>query len=191
VARRTLVLGGIRSGKSVYAERLVAGARAVSYVATAPQRPDDAAWTARVAAHRQRRPGQWRTVETAEDPAALPDLLRAADSSTTMLVDDVGGWSTTVLDVTNGWGGGDALDRVRVRCDALATAVRTTRCRLVLVSPEVGWGVVPSTPSGRLFADVHGALNQALAGACDAVVLVVAGLPLRLADRTGRPGADR
>jgi adenosylcobinamide kinase/adenosylcobinamide-phosphate guanylyltransferase len=170
---KVLVLGGSRSGKSAHAEHLVAGADAVTYLATSPLVPGDAEWAARVAAHRARRPASWTTVET----TAPGDLLRAG----TVLVDSVTTWVAALMDETGVWTGepGAAL-RLGDRCDALVDAWVTTPAHVVAVSDEVGLGVVPETRSGRLFRDTLGAVNQRLAGTADEVWFVVAGLPQRL-----------
>lgn len=165
-----LVLGGIRSGKSEFAESLVADAPTVRYVATAADAPaDDAEWAARLAAHRERRPETWTTEETAADPRRLADVLASAGPNETLLVDDLGGWVTVLLDPAHQ----PADDTATVA--ELAAAVRSCAARLVLVSPEVGLSLVPTTPLGRAFTDALGAANRAVADACDAVVLVVAG----------------
>lgn len=171
---RTLVLGGARSGKSAYAEGLLDAAE-VDYVATARRIPGDAEWDARIAAHVARRPAGWRTVEPADLVAALRASRRAP-----VLVDDVATWLTGELDDSGGWDGGGALDRCRARCADLVAAVSAYPGRLVLVSAEIGLGVVPATRAGRLFRDELGALNADLAATCDEVQLLVAGLPLRL-----------
>ncbi|HEU5473954.1 MAG TPA: bifunctional adenosylcobinamide kinase/adenosylcobinamide-phosphate guanylyltransferase [Actinophytocola sp.] len=170
---RTLVLGGARSGKSAHAEGLL-GAGPATYVATGRRDPADAEWSARIAAHVARRPATWRTVES--DPV---DVLRAAAAGDPpILVDDIGTWLTGVLDDTGGWTGPPTA--ARRAGAALADATGSCRTDLVLVSAEVGLGVVPQTRSGRLFRDELGALNAALADRCTDVVLLVAGLPLRL-----------
>lgn len=171
---RTLVLGGARSGKSAYAEGLLADAPRVTYVATAADRPGDAEWAARVRLHRQRRPDGWDTVE---DPD-LPPLLASATGP--VLVDCASLWLTGCLDRHGAWTDPAAVAGVRADADLLVTAWAVAAERVVLVSSEVGWGVVPSTASGRLFRDELGRLNAALAASADEVVLVVAGLPLRL-----------
>jgi len=169
------VLGGARSGKSGYAEGLLSDAQ-VDYLATARRTPDDPEWEARIAAHIARRPPGWRTVE----PADLPAALRVA-GPVPVLVDDVATWLTGELDDADAWTGGpDAVLACRARCAALVTAVTACPARLVLVSAEVGLGVVPATRSGRLFRDELGALNAHLAAVCDQVLLLVAGLPVRL-----------
>ncbi|MEV4765391.1 bifunctional adenosylcobinamide kinase/adenosylcobinamide-phosphate guanylyltransferase [Micromonospora chokoriensis] len=170
-----LVLGGIRSGKSEFAESLVTDAPVVRYVATAPEGdPEDTEWATRLAAHRARRPGSWTTEETTEDPRRLADVLASAEPNETLLVDDLGGWVTVLLDPDH-----QPADDVATIAE-LADALRTCSARVVLVSPEVGLSLVPTTPLGRAFTDALGAANRAVADACDAVVLVVAGQPVWL-----------
>ncbi|BBZ52129.1 bifunctional adenosylcobinamide kinase/adenosylcobinamide-phosphate guanylyltransferase [Mycobacterium heidelbergense] len=167
---RTLVLGGIRSGKSRWAEGAIAetlppGAP-VRYLAPGPAGHGDAAWAERVARHRDRRPAQWSTVETGD---VATQLRQAPDTPT--LVDDLGGWLTGTLDRNHAWDDGSVAAPV----DELLAAVGAFGSTLVLVSPEVGLTVVPATTSGRRFADELGDLNQRVAALCDRVVLVVAG----------------
>ncbi|MFI6234090.1 bifunctional adenosylcobinamide kinase/adenosylcobinamide-phosphate guanylyltransferase [Micromonospora sp. NPDC050784] len=174
-----LVLGGIRSGKSEFAESLVTDAPVVRYVATAPEGdPEDTEWATRLAAHRARRPGSWTTEETTEDPRRLADVLESAEPNEMVLVDDLGGWVTVLLDPDH-----QPADDVATIAE-LAEAIRGCAARVVLVSPEVGLSLVPTTPLGRAFTDALGAANRAVADACDAVVLVVAGQPVWL-----KPGA--
>lgn len=172
---RTLVLGGARSGKSAHAEGLLPDAR-VDYLATARRQRDDLDWDARIAAHVARRPQGWRTIE----PADLPAALRAA-GAVPVLVDDIATWLTGELDDAGAWGGSpETLRSCRARVAELVSAVAACPTRLVLVSAEAGLGVVPSTHAGRLFRDELGMLNTELAAVCDEVVLLVAGLPVRL-----------
>ncbi|MEU6584660.1 nicotinate-nucleotide--dimethylbenzimidazole phosphoribosyltransferase [Nocardia sp. NPDC046763] len=167
---RTLVLGGARSGKSAYAEQLVAS-EAVRYIATAVADPADADFAERIAAHRARRPANWTIVE-GDAVAAL------ADATPVTLVDDLGTWLTARLDARAAWESPRGI--VAPDIDALVGAVAGYRQRLIIVSPEVGLGVIPATASGRLFRDEIGTLNQRLAEVCDEVFLVVAGQPLRI-----------
>lgn len=174
---RTLVLGGTRSGKSRYAEGLLPADTPVRYLATSRTDPGDTEWTARIATHRERRPPAWSTEENPDLPAAL----LSARTPELLLVDDLATWLTGELDDAGAWDGGpDAARRVDRRVDSLADAVGSCVARVVLVSAEVGLGVVPATRSGRLFRDELGALNARLARVCDAVVLLVAGIPLTL-----------
>ncbi|MET7574661.1 bifunctional adenosylcobinamide kinase/adenosylcobinamide-phosphate guanylyltransferase [Streptomyces sp. NPDC005492] len=178
VPRRTLVLGGARSGKSVEAERRLEAFPDVLYVATGGSRNGDTEWTARVSAHRERRPGSWRTAETCD----LVPLL-AADGPP-LLVDCLSLWLTDAMDSVGAWDdaewadGGEKALRERVR--ELTAAVRATRRTLVAVSNEVGSGIVPATASGRRYRDELGRLNAAIAGECEHVLLVVAGQALAL-----------
>ncbi|WP_058044763.1 bifunctional adenosylcobinamide kinase/adenosylcobinamide-phosphate guanylyltransferase [Streptomyces roseifaciens] len=176
--RRTLVLGGARSGKSVEAERRLESFPDVLYVATGGTRPGDADWSARVALHRERRPGSWRTAETCD----LVPLL--AGEGPPLLLDCLSLWLTDAMDSVGAWddeswadGGADAL---AARVAELVAAVRATRRTVVAVSNEVGSGVVPATASGRRFRDELGRLNTAVAAECEHVLLVVAGQALAL-----------
>ena len=170
---RTLVLGGIRSGKSRWAEAAIAESlqsdQPVQYLATGQVVDTDGAWRQRIAEHRDRRPSHWSTVET-DDVAR--QLRLSPDTAT--LVDDIGGWLTATLDKRRAWDGGSLSPDL----DDLTAAVADFNSPLVLVSPEVGLTVVAATASARRFSDELGALNQRLAALCERVVLVVAGHPL-------------
>ncbi|MEU3981933.1 bifunctional adenosylcobinamide kinase/adenosylcobinamide-phosphate guanylyltransferase [Streptomyces sp. NPDC026672] len=179
VPRRTLVLGGARSGKSVEAERRLESFPDVLYVATGGARNGDTEWAARVAAHRERRPGSWRTEETCD----LVPLL--AQDGPPLLIDCLSLWLTDAMDAVGAWDdaewstGGERALRARVR--ELTAAVRATRRTVVAVSNEVGSGIVPATASGRRYRDELGRLNAAFADECEHVLLLIAGqaLPLR------------
>jgi len=170
----TLVLGGTRSGKSGHAEALLPADAPVRYLATARRIDGDAEWDARIAAHRARRPAGWTTVEDVDVAATV------AAGGDPLLVDDLATWLTGVLDDTGAWEAAELPPAVAQRVEALVTAVAAAPGRVVLVSAEVGLGVVPATRAGRMFRDELGALNAALAAVADDVVLLVAGLPLRL-----------
>jgi adenosylcobinamide kinase/adenosylcobinamide-phosphate guanylyltransferase len=182
---RTLVLGGIRSGKSQWAETAITDSvgtgQPVRYLATGARTDGDADWSARIAAHRARRPSQWSTVETVDVATQL-----RSNVATPTLVDDIGGWLIASMDHRGAWTTGSVAADVANLIDA----VGTFGSPLALVSPEVGLTVVPPTASGRRFADELGSLNQRLAGLCDRVVLVVAGQPLTVKE-PGRAGSRR
>ncbi|MBT2400011.1 bifunctional adenosylcobinamide kinase/adenosylcobinamide-phosphate guanylyltransferase [Streptomyces sp. ISL-100] len=173
VLRRTLVLGGARSGKSVEAERRLETFPEVVYVATSGTREGDGEWAERVGLHRDRRPGAWRTEETCE----LAPLL-AADGPP-LLIDCLALWLTDAMDRVGAWDdakwAADGRRALGERVAELVAAVRATRRTVVAVSNEVGSGVVPATASGRRFRDELGRLNAAFAGECEQVLMVVAG----------------
>ncbi|WP_454165810.1 nicotinate-nucleotide--dimethylbenzimidazole phosphoribosyltransferase [Gordonia iterans] len=172
---RTLVLGGTRSGKSARAERLLADRPAVRYLATgAPPDPADLGWARRVQTHRDRRDDRYVVVETLDLAAQL-----RAHPDAAVLIDDLGNWVTGLLDAAGGWDD-PAVDLAGEIAD-LADAVGEFRGALVIVSPEVGLSVVPTSASGRRFADVLGAANLAVAAACDDAELIVAGRVVALA----------
>lgn len=173
---KILVTGGVRSGKSQHAESLLANAPSVTYVAPGPsvEEDSDPDWVARIAAHRARRPATWATVESR-------DLASALRLHGPVLVDCLGTWLAGVLDSGELW---DASAKtVTSTVDALlddVVAAVALRDDVVLVTNEVGLGVVPTHRSGRLFRDLLGMVNQRVATACVEVHLVVAGRVLRL-----------
>jgi nicotinate-nucleotide--dimethylbenzimidazole phosphoribosyltransferase len=169
--RRALVLGGTRSGKSEFAETLLAGATAVRYVATGHRDKADPAWDRRIDAHRARRPAGWSTVEVGDDPWRLPTVLADAGPDDALLVDELGTWVGAVM----GTAGDDEDLPVDRMTTELSAAVRACSATLVLVSPEVGLAPVALTSAGRRFVDALGATNIAVAAACDVVALVIAG----------------
>lgn len=165
-----LVLGGARSGKSAYAEQRItaSGVDDVAYVATLL--PGDPAVDARIAAHRARRPSSWWTVEAGRDIATA---IRETGTHQALLLDGF----ELALAVAEPEDDASA----RSFAEGVAAAARYACERLsVVVSAEVGLGVVPSTAAGVDFRDRLGAANQVLAAHADEVVLVVAGLPLPL-----------
>ena len=165
---RTLVLGGIRSGKSQWAEEAIAREMSVRYIATGSAADSDTSWARRIADHRNRRPQNWTTIESSDVATQL-----RAKSEVPALIDDLGGWLTATLD-RQCWD-----DRpITTDVDDLAAAINAFGAPLILVSPEVGLTVVPATEAGRRFADELGALNQRIANCCERVVLVVAGQPI-------------
>ena len=172
---RILVTGGVRSGKSRYAEGLLDAAAPAIYLT--PGYPADPAadpeWAARVDSHQARRPAGWRTVETLD----LASIIASADAP--VLVDCLGVWVTRLFDSWDAWDAAPAdwQERLDTELANLATAVAACP-EVTLVTNEVGWGLVSEYRAGRVFADQLGRTNQAVAAVCDEVVLMVAGRPL-------------
>lgn len=188
-----LVLGGIRSGKSEYAEALAAqalaaGRSSVRYLATGKADKDDAGWTARIEAHQSRRPDGWVTQEL-DDPTDLLHALGTSAADEVLLVDDLGGWAAGLLDL--------GAEQRKERLDGLVWAISATKSAVVFVSAEVGLSLVPTTEVGAAYADLLGEVNQIVANATGRVVMVIAGQPtwlkeggLRAAIPTARPASQ-
>ncbi len=169
--RVALILGGARSGKSRYALDL-AGSRPEPRLYLATGEPGDAEMAARIARHRRERGPGW---ETREVPRALPQALAAAQGQyQVVLVDCLTLWLANVLSRE------ESAAAVQVACEALVAAVRAATTPLILVSNEVGLGIVPENPLAREFRDLSGLLHQQLARTADLVLLMVAGLPVRV-----------
>ncbi|OIQ68073.1 bifunctional adenosylcobalamin biosynthesis protein CobP [mine drainage metagenome] len=169
-----LVLGGARSGKSSYAESLATRFSTVTYIATGIKHDNDADWQERIALHQSRRPSQWHLIETVDLPSAIGSLTGIG------LIDCLTLWLTSVLDGLEAWtkprsSWGPILDE---NIEALLTSVKGHD--LIIVSNEIGFGVHPETASGRLFRDELGRLNAQVAAICEEVVLVIAGIPMKL-----------
>jgi adenosylcobinamide kinase/adenosylcobinamide-phosphate guanylyltransferase len=164
----TLVLGGARSGKSRWAERLVERhRRGFVYIATASA--GDAEMAARIKAHRDRRGSEWRTVETTIDlPGAL---VRETDQGDAALVDCLTLWLSNLME--------DSRDP-SLAADALIGALAQLGGPVVFVANELGLGIVPDNPLARAFRDHAGQLNQRIAEAADQVYFIAAGLAMRL-----------
>lgn len=177
-----LVIGGARSGKSAFAEKqaLESGLR-VTYIATA--QAQDGEMERRVAHHRARRPAAWASVE---EPVKLADTLRAhAAPDACVIVDCLTLWLSNLFFAGAAARQAEAGEAIACpllagETQALFDALPQLPGRVILVSNEIGWGVVPMHPVSRLFADEQGRLNQRVAAVSDSVTLVAAGLPLEL-----------
>jgi adenosylcobinamide kinase/adenosylcobinamide-phosphate guanylyltransferase len=186
-----LILGGARAGKTRYAERLASrhGDR-VCYVATAEAGDDE--MRARIAAHRNARPAGWLTVEAPRDVAGALGRIARPDA---VLLDCLTVWTSNLLldrldpDSLNERHVSAAEREASAAVQALLDWQGATRVPLYVVSNEVGLGVVPALPLGRVFQDVLGRLNQRVAAAADEVYFVVAGLALPL-KRLGASSID-
>ena len=168
MATRVLVVGGQRSGKSRYAERLVAtSGRAPVYIAVATA--GDGEMAARIAVHRRRRAEGWRTVEEPLDIAAA--IARKSTTGTAVLVECLTLWLSNLM------GAGRAVE---AETDRLIEALEGAAGPVVLVSNEVGGGIMPDNALARRYADALGVLNQRVAAVATQVVLVAAGQPFIL-----------
>lgn len=177
---RHLILGGARSGKSRFAEQLATDSGLpVTVVATAEALDEEMA--ARIARHRSDRPGHWRTIEA---PRQLADVLRATCSEgNCVVVDCLTLWLANTL--TDGEAAPtlstiEERPAARSEQDALFALLPSLPGEIILVANEVGMGLVPESPLGRLFRDEAGRLNQRIAALCERVSFVAAGLPLHL-----------
>jgi adenosylcobinamide kinase/adenosylcobinamide-phosphate guanylyltransferase len=178
VAQLTLIVGGARSGKSRFAEQLAAGLPPVTYLATAAPWPGDAEMEARVARHRQRRAAHdppWRTVE---EPWQVARAVEAHGQAGCVLVECLTLWVTALV---LGRPGLPGLSDAEVLRDvaALAKAGQGVPARVLVVSNEVGCGIVPENALARRFADLLGEANQMVAAAATEVYGCLAGIPRR------------
>ncbi len=177
---KELILGGARSGKSLLAEkRAAASGLRVVYLATAEA--CDGEMARRIAHHRERRPSDWGCAEEKLQLAAKLRELAAPD--TCVLVDCLTLWLSNLLFAGRAAAqaeAGEAIDcpLLQGATTALIELLPTLPGHIILVSNEVGWGIVPMHPVSRIFADEQGRLNQRVAAVCDQVTLVAAGLPL-------------
>jgi adenosylcobinamide kinase/adenosylcobinamide-phosphate guanylyltransferase len=168
----TLVLGGVRSGKSRYAQLIAERANRVTFIATAERR-DDAEMHAKIERHRAERPQSWSTIE---EPLQLALAIeQAGEDSEVILIDCLTLFASNLLEAC-----GDNSAQLQSHIDQLCSALRAAPCSIILVSNEVGSGVVPGYELGRRFRDIVGEINQRVASVSDTVVLMVAGLPFSL-----------
>lgn len=174
MSKLTLVLGGVRAGKSAFAQRLAADGKRVLFVATAEA--GDAEMAARIAAHRASRPAEWDTVE---EPVGLAAALRrTVNGYDVVLLDCLTLWVSNLLASARAQEG--VGNWVIAQAEALLAVQRESGAAWVVVSNEVGLGVVPPTPLGRAFEDALGRVNQLFAARADAVYLMTAGIPLQI-----------
>jgi adenosylcobinamide kinase / adenosylcobinamide-phosphate guanylyltransferase len=167
----TLVLGGVRSGKSRYAQQLAEQASRVVFVATAKITDDE--MRAKIERHREDRPKDWLTVE---EPLELAKVLVEHEMDCEVIVVDC----LTIFAANLMEAVGEDNSAFEGRVEALCAALKAIQCNIVVVSNEVGSGVHPSHALGRRYRDLLGEINQRIARIADDVVLMVAGLPLAL-----------
>lgn len=165
---RSLILGGVKSGKSRFAEQLaVQLAQPVTYIATAQAWDNE--MRVRIQAHQRQRPSEWQTVEA---PLHLAQALQASDApQTTLLVDCLTLWVTQLLCHED-------PDLLTHELTAFQSLLPNLRADVILVSNETNMGIIPMDALSRRFCDIAGKLHQQLAPYCDTLVLTVAGLPL-------------
>lgn len=176
----TLVLGGVRAGKSAFAQRLATAGGRVLFVATAEA--GDHEMAARIAAHQAGRPPEWTTLE---EPVDLVGALSAAvDGYDTVLLDCLTLWVSNVLLRTPDPAAGEVI---AARAGELLALQQRSSAEWVVVSNEVGLGVVPPTELGRAFEDALGRVNRLFAAQADAVYFMAAGLPMQLKGGAAKP----
>ncbi len=172
-----LITGPVRSGKSRFAEARAARSRGpVTYLATAPKYQDDREWGERLAHHLERRPASWKTVETAGmESKKIEDIIRKAPAGTTLIIDSLGTWLADRMERTTGEHPYAVMTQLDLLAECFADACVAAKAKVIVVGEEVGWGIVPEHPSGRLFRDVLGRLQQRLARSARNTYLVVSG----------------
>jgi adenosylcobinamide kinase / adenosylcobinamide-phosphate guanylyltransferase len=178
MAQLTLILGGVRSGKSRFAEQLAYGHDPVTYLATAalPDAEADAEMASRIARHRQRRAAlAWRTVE---EPWDVPGAVAAHGGSGCVLVECLTLWVSNLLLGGPGRAGLQDVD-IMTQVRRLAQAGQEVSAHVIVVSNEVGWGIVPANALARRYGDLLGEANQLVAAQATAVYACLAGIPLR------------
>jgi len=176
--RIVLLLGGVRSGKSRYAQEIATHGQHVAFLATAEAGDDE--MRLRIDRHRRERPDAWTTFEV---PVALEDALRRCGGKfDTILIDCLTVWTANLMEHY-----GQDPDLVLAHADRLATFLRRFTGTAILVSNEVGSGIVPDNELARNYRDLLGGINQRTAAAADEVILIVAGCPLVIKQPTGVP----
>ena len=173
MSRLTLVLGGVRAGKSAYAQRLASSGKPVLFVATAEAGDDEMA--ARIEAHRASRPQEWTTLEAPVDVVGA--LAPVVDDYDTVLLDCLTLWVSNLLLTMEPESAGETII---AEAEALLALQRRSGAGWVVVSNEVGLGVIPPSELGRAYEDALGRVNQMFAAQADAVYFMAAGLPLQL-----------
>ena len=181
--RIVLVLGGVRSGKSRYAQEFAERGKRVAFLATGQACDDE--MRDRIARHRAERPAGWTTIEA---PLALEDALAQCGDGQfdTIVIDCLTIWTANLMEHE-----ASDSDRVLAHADRLARLLRSVPASVVLVSNEVGGGIVPENEMARLYRDLLGGMNQRIAAAADEVILMVAGCPLIIKQAAQPVGAAR
>jgi adenosylcobinamide kinase/adenosylcobinamide-phosphate guanylyltransferase len=176
--RIVLLLGGVRSGKSRHAQELAKRGQHVAFLATAEAGDDE--MRLRIDRHRRERPAAWTTFEV---PVAIEDVLQQCGAQfDTVLIDCLTVWTANLMEHYS-----DDGELVLAHADRLAGLLRRASGSVILVSNEVGSGIVPDNELARNYRDLLGGINQRIATAADEVILMVAGCPLVIKQPTGVP----
>src|SRR6266853_1151223 len=165
----TFVLGGVRSGKSRFAQRVASGSGSVIFIATA--KPSDAEMELRIERHRKSRPAAWQTLEVPVDLDVAISSLQ--DPKQLGVIDCLTVYLANVMSKAQG-----QESAIKEHTERLCSALKETRASIILVSNEVGSGVHAATVTGRIYCDLLGELNQRVAALADNVILMVAGIPV-------------
>lgn len=178
----TFLTGGARSGKSTLAVDLASGTGSVAFIATAPRIEGDDDLAARIERHRSERPADWTTIE---EPIHLAAAIRGAPADSTLIVDCLTVWLGNLIHREL------SAEAAIAACDEALGAVRARTSDSIVISNEVGSGIVPADAPTRLYRDLLGAMNQRWAAAADRAWMVVAGhiVPLRPIDHAVDPAA--
>ncbi len=174
--RHIFVTGGARSGKSKYAEGLAGSlGEKVIYLATAQAL--DTEMEERIQKHRQRRPGDWTTIE---EPLEIPEVIAKYQSRTTILLDCLTLYLSNLFFKYEALPPNSQEQTIGAKIAVLAETIKRSNVNIIIVSNEIGWGVVPENNMSRRFRDLAGSANQTIAAVCDEVYLLVSGLPIRI-----------
>jgi adenosylcobinamide kinase/adenosylcobinamide-phosphate guanylyltransferase len=167
----TLVLGGVRSGKSRYVQTLAMRTASVAFIATA--RSSDEEMRLKIERHQSERPQEWQTIEEPLDLDRV--LLEQGPSHQILVIDCLTLYAANLLEAER-----ETQAPIEERLERLYAALPAVPCSIAVVSNEVGSGIVPAYPVGRRYRDLLGEINQRVASIADNVLLMIAGLPLAL-----------
>jgi adenosylcobinamide kinase / adenosylcobinamide-phosphate guanylyltransferase len=176
----TLVLGGVRSGKSRFAVQQALREDSVVFIATA--RASDGEMAAKIRRHREERPSSWATIE---EPLKIASVITEHSGRSCLLVDCLTLFAANLMESC-----GDNVSKIDAEIDRLGAAIQAAESSIILVTNEVGSGVVPGFASGRQFRDLLGDVNQRMAAISTRVVLMVAGVPMIIKGEGARSGMD-
>lgn len=175
-ARHILITGGVRSGKSKFAEDMAGGfGEKVIYLATAQAL--DIEMQERILKHQQRRPEDWTTIE---EPLKIVEVLSQYQSGTTVLLDCLTLYLSNLFFKYEGMSAAQHEQVIGAKITSLAEMIKRSNANIIMVSNEIGWGLVPENALARRFRDLAGNANQIIATVCEEVYLMVSGLPIQI-----------